>query len=118
MEVWDLKRRDFDLKKRMITFRETKTGKVRSVDLVDEVYELLKNLPKRMDTLQVFPSKKNPQQAFDFRDPFRKALIDAGIEDFHWYDLRHTAASYLKMGGVDDRIIMDIMGWKSWSMLK
>ena len=42
----------------------------------------------------------------------------AGIEDFSWHDLRHKAASYLKMTSVDDRTIMEIMGWKSWSMLK
>ena len=37
----------------------------------------------------------------------------AQISDFSWHDLRHTAASYLKMTGVDDRTIMEIMGWKS-----
>ena len=50
--------------------------------------------------------------------PFHKALKAACITDFHWHDLRHTLASYLKMSGVDDRTIMEIMGWKTAAMFK
>ena len=119
MEVWDLKRADIKLgDKPMVTFRETKNGEVRSVKLVAEAVELFQKLPRRLDTLQVFPGKENPHQNYDFRYPFQKALEMAQISDFSWHDLRHKAASYLKMTGVDDRTIMEIMGWKSWSMLK
>ena len=71
-----------------------------------------------MDTQQIFPGTKNIHQAFDFRAGFEKALSDAGITDFHWHDLRHTSASYMKMNGIDDRTIMEIMGWKTVAMLK
>ena len=95
MEIWDLKRTDLDFKEKMITFRETKTGVIRSVKMVDEAYELLSKYPKRIDTLQIFPGTKNIHQAFDFRAGFEKALSDAGISDFSFHDLRHTCASYL-----------------------
>ena len=42
-----------------------------------------------------------------FRTAFEKALERAGIEDFRFHDMRHTAASYLHMAGVD---IKDIKG--------
>ena len=118
MEVWDLRKSEINYKDHLITFRETKTGVIRSVVMVDEAEELLKGLPKRADTMQVFPSKKNKDKHYDFRYPFHKALKAAGITDFHWHDLRHTSASYLKMSGVDDRTIMEIMGWKTAAMLK
>ena len=123
MEVWDLKRADVHIAKEegersFVTFRETKTGPVRSVTLIKPALEVFEKLPLRLDTLQIFPGVKNPHQPYDFRYPFEKALKMAGIEDFSWHDLRHTCASYLKMRGVDDRTIMEIMGWKSYSMLK
>ena len=34
----------------------------------------------------------------------------AGIADFHQHDLRHTAASYLQMSGVDLRTLAEIFG--------
>ena len=77
MEVWDLKKEDINFNDRKITFRKTKTGVVRSVRMVDEAFELLKELPKRMDTQQIFPGTKNIHQAFDFRAGFEKALSDA-----------------------------------------
>ncbi len=75
MEVWDLKRADIKLgDKPMVTFRETKNGEVRSVKLVAEAVELFQKLPRRLDTLQVFPGKENLHQNYDFRYPFQKAL--------------------------------------------
>ncbi len=34
-------------------------------------------------------------------DAFRKACEAAGVQGFRFRNLRHTAASYLAMGGVD-----------------
>lgn len=34
---------------------------------------------------------------------FGSAVERAGIENFHWHDLRHTLASRLVMAGVDRR---------------
>ena len=70
----------------------------------------------QIDTDLVFPSPKNPQKNFDFRRPFQMALKAAQIEDFRWHDLRHCAASYLVMAGVDMRTVAEILGHKTLQM--
>ena len=52
----------------------------------------------------------------DFRAPFEKALKLSGIKDFVWHDLRHSAASYLVMSGIDMRTVAEILGHKSLQM--
>ena len=46
-----------------------------------------------------------------------KALEDAGIENFRFHDLRHTAASYLAMKGATLVDISDILGHKTMAMV-
>jgi hypothetical protein len=41
---------------------------------------------------------------------FERACSAAGITDFRWHDLRHTAASHLVMAGVDLRTVQDFLG--------
>ena len=45
-----------------------------------------------------------------FRESFEAAVKRAGIENFHMHDLRHTAASYMIMNGIDLRTVADILG--------
>jgi site-specific recombinase XerD len=45
-----------------------------------------------------------------------KYLQRAGIEDFHWHDLRHTFASRLVMAGIDLYKIKELMGHESIEM--
>jgi site-specific recombinase XerD len=47
---------------------------------------------------------------------FEKALKEAGVDGFHWHDLRHTFASRLAMAGVGLRGIQDALGHKSIAM--
>lgn len=51
-----------------------------------------------------------------FRESFEAAVKRSNIEDFHMHDLRHTAASYMIMNGVDLRTVADILGHKTISM--
>jgi site-specific recombinase XerD len=51
--------------------------------------------------------------ARDWRRWFEDAVEEAGVEDFHWHDLRHTFASRLVMAGVDIRTVQSLMGHKS-----
>lgn len=58
----------------------------------------------------VFTYKGNPVGYF-YTEAFKKALKRAGIEDFHWHDLRHCWASWLANAGVPKEIRVRLGGW-------
>ena len=117
-EIWGLSWKCVDLKNGFITFMETKNDEPRSVPLTGHAFELMMEHSKapRIDTDLVFPSRVNPQNHFDFRRPFQMALKASEIKDFRWHDLRHCAASYLVMAGVDMRTVAEILGHKTIQM--
>ena len=48
--------------------------------------------------------------------PFRTAVANSELEDFHFHDLRHTFASNLVMGGIDIMTVKELMGHKDLTM--
>ena len=119
-EIWDLRWSNINLIKGLITFSETKNDEFRSVPLKGHPLKLLleHSRIRREDSDIVFPSKKNPAVSYDFRNPWKKALLVAEVEDFRWHDLRHSCASYLAMNGVQMRTIAEILGHKTLSMVQ
>jgi len=45
-------------------------------------------------------------------------VIEAGIKNFRWHDLRHTFASRLRMKGAPLEDIADLLGHKSLTMTR
>ena len=45
-------------------------------------------------------------------------LKEAKVEDFHFHDLRHTAASYLAMNNATLHEIAEVLGHKTLEMAK
>ena len=117
-EIWGLSWKDVDLKNGFITFEETKNDEPRSVPLTGYALKLIMKRSKvpRIDTDLVFPSRVDRHKHFDFRRPFQMALKASEIKDFRWHDLRHCAASYLVMAGVDMRTVAEILGHKTMQM--
>jgi len=58
---------------------------------------------------QLRPANPSKTDAIGFDD----AVIEAGIKNFHWHDLRHTFASRLRMQGAPLEDIADLLGHKS-----
>jgi integrase len=119
-EIWGLRWSEVNFETGFITFTETKNEEFRSVPLKGHACELLLEhyRIRRKDSDIVFPSKKNPAVSYDFRSPWKKALVVAEVEDFRWHDLRHSCASYLAMNGVPMLTIAEILGHKTLSMVQ
>jgi integrase len=108
-----------DLANRVLMVPRSKSGDARRVPMNDGVLETLRVLPSRLKSPWVFPSAvgETPLDARNFYNRvFVPALERAGIEGFHWHDLRHTFASRLVMAGVDLRTVQELMGHKTQAM--
>lgn len=119
-ELMGLKWQDVNLKDGYLILHETKNEERRRVPLAGHGLELLKahQQSKHFDSELLFPSSINPTKPIDLRKPFENALTAAGIEDFHWHDLRHCTASYLAMNGASLAEIAEVLGHKTLSMVK
>ena len=98
--IWD----NVDLHQGRITLYETKNGEIRVVPLVGKALDLLKEHSNVRDlkTSLLFPGKPKRSEdglmvykPIDLRAPWLTALKKADIDDFHFHDCRHSAASYL-----------------------
>jgi integrase len=117
-EILGLRWSDVDMQRGMLTFHETKNGERRSVPLVSHAAELVRVHAKvrRLDTDLVFPGRGN--RPLEIGKMFSDALDRAQIQDFHFHDLRHTAASYLAMNGATIAEIAEVLGHKTLQMVK
>jgi len=114
-EIRTLKWRDIDIQRGIITLRTTKNGETRRVPLNSTAKEVLLGLSKHPEGPYVFYKKDGT--TFCNRQAFETALRRADIQDFRFHDLRHTAASYLAMAGVDLNTIREILGHKTIDMV-
>jgi integrase len=67
------------------------------------------------DGEQVFCSRDGTPYR-SFRTAFARAVLQAGLADFTFHDLRHTFASRLVMAGVDLPTVKELLGHKDISM--
>ena len=108
------------LDENMLDLTETKTDP-RRVPLNPLAHSHLERLKETRDRKNkyVFLPKNTPAQRTDpgryFRRSFENAVRYAGINKFTMYGLRHCAASYLLINGVDIRYVAEIMGHKNIS---
>jgi integrase len=90
--------------------RHTKAGKRRRIPLSERAREaLLRRWAVRGSSQWVF-CWPTGERWKDIRGAFEKACADAGIENFHIHDLRHTCASWLVMSGAPLAEIRDLLG--------
>ena len=90
---------------------QTKSGHSRSIPMNRIARQQLLSLQTESgDTEYVFVNRKTGQPRTDVKRGFRSACRNAGLEDFRFHDLRHTAATRLGDAGVDTRRIMAILG--------
>jgi integrase len=113
-ELLGLQWANVDLGRRTVRFLDTKNGDSRTVPLAPAGIEVLVQWKSgRLPVGLVFP------ETVDVIDKYwREARRDAGISDFRFHDLRHSAASYLAMSGASLMDIAAILGHKTLAMVK
>ncbi len=90
---------------------QTKSGHSRSIPMNRIAREQLLSLYRETgDTEYAFVNRTTGKPRTDVKTGFRSACKDAGLEDFRFHDLRHTAATRLGDAGVATRSIMAILG--------
>ncbi|MCC6598015.1 MAG: site-specific integrase [Alphaproteobacteria bacterium] len=119
-EVRSIKWEDVLLDEGKIILRKTKNKRHRTIHLAHRALQEIRKRSddKGRDDIYVFPSEKGPDKPIDFRTAWRTVLKNSSIKDFHFHDLRHTAASYLAMNGATPSEIAEVLGHQSLSMVK
>ncbi|MCL7487758.1 MAG: site-specific integrase [Desulfobulbaceae bacterium] len=113
-----------DIDARIIDLTITKTRPrrvpltIKAIEIILEVMpeQCHRNLPVFLPEKVSVTVQRRPN--LFFRRAFDNAVKKAKIEDFHMHDLRHTAASYLLMAGVDLRTLADILGHSTMQMVQ
>jgi integrase len=118
-EIMGLRWKQVDLPNSCLRLSETKNDTSRSIPLASLALSLMTQLSKvrRIDSELVFYGK-DKTQPIDLKKPWETALRKAGIDDFRFHDLRHTAASYLAMDGATTMEIAAVLGHKTLQMVK
>lgn len=118
-EIMTLRYGQVDFNRRVITLTKTKNGETRSIPLVGEAFTLLQERSKLRNLTddRVFPPVMEKGDTRSLRTAWEAALKKAEISDFHWHDLRHTAASYLAMSGVSLVEIAKVLGHRTLQMV-
>jgi integrase len=108
-----------DWKGRMLNIPRTKNEEPVHVPLNDAAVAALRVLRARGDgRRRVFQSAKTGEPLENGRHWFDDAVLEAGIKNFRWHDLRHTFASRLRMKGTALEDIADLLGHKSLTMTR
>jgi integrase len=112
-EILGLRWRDIDLVNKHAMLGRTKNGDARIVTLNKIAITLLNQIrPANAAIGKLFPNVRPDYVT----GAFKRATERAKIEDFHFHDLRHTYASWVKMAGEDVHTVAVLLGHKDLRM--
>jgi integrase len=97
-----------DLSRGVIRLEVTKSGKRREVPMRQAVYDILAAMPE--------PRQGRVWKVKSTRTAWETAVEAAGLDDFHWHDLRHDFASKFVMRGGSLPALQAILGHASLTM--
>jgi integrase len=95
---------------------DTKTQEGRDIPLNGELMAMLQAMPRGLPGVHVF--SYNGQPIKGIKRSFKTACKNAGIENFTFHDLRHTAINNWRLAGHDYFRIMAASGHKTMSVFK
>jgi len=113
-EVLKLKWENVDFEAQEITIVETKDDEDRVVPMNPFLFNLLFTLKSQDGKSEyVFMNPRTGTHYVEIKRGFTSGLKKAGIQDFHFHDLRHTYASRLVRNGVDLNTVKELLGHSS-----
>ena len=103
---------EVNMRQCQVQVRETKNGMPVMVPMtlvaLDAFGELLK--VRNLGSRRVIQKNGRPVSPQTLTRTFKKVVEDAGIEDFHFHDLRHDFGSRLVQAGVPIEVVQPLMG--------
>lgn len=117
-EILNLTWGQLDLKEGFVKLapEDTKTNEGRLVPLAGELIEMFKAMPRGLPMTPVFTYQGHFMA--EMKRSFATACKRAGIEDFTFHDLRHTAVNNWRLQGHDYFRIMAASGHKTINVFK
>ncbi len=115
-ELFNLRIEDLDFNRNVIHVRETKTDHDRMVPMNITARNLLLELAdkaRREGWQYVFTNPNTGKRYVDVKRAFTGALRDAGIQDFHFHDVRHTFGTRAVDEGAPLTGVRDALGHAS-----
>jgi integrase len=107
-EILNFRWHDVDLDNQFFFLKQTKSNKPRKIPMSGFVSDVLRSIKRTGEF--VFVNPKTGKRISDLQTPFKAACRKAGISDLRFHDLRHTAATYMVMGGIDLVTVKEILG--------
>ena len=107
---------DVDLLNRCINLPQTKNGELRTVYLNELAMDVFRSLWPSTETNPMEPVFGLDVTPEEVSMAFLRACKAAGVVDFHFHDLRHTAASWMRQRGVPLDLIQRQLGHKDSRM--
>ena len=111
-EILSLRFLDVDLRNHRIMLPQTKNGEGRIVYLNDMAMMVFDSLPAGNPGDRVFADWIGPKVS----NAFERARDAVKLIDFKFHDLRHTCASWMRMGGADIHTVAQLLGHKDLRM--
>jgi integrase len=119
--LFGLTRTEVNLFSRIITIssEKMKNNDYIGIPMTDRVFDILRALLKTSALSgHVFHDDGAPLYPVKVQRAFRKVVKQAGIDNFHFHDLRHSFASNLRQEGVDLHTISVLLGHRDLRMTK
>lgn len=117
--IWPLRWEDVDLDRLTLTFRDTKNGEARRVPIVGPAVAALRAQFDHDPTQTgwVFKGRSDDAPA-NMDKAWAAARTAAGLVNFRYHDLRHTAGSYLTMNGASLAEVAEVLGHRTLVMAR
>jgi len=113
-EILGLRYLDVDLANRRVLLPQTKNGDGRVVYLNDMAMMVFQSWPTGKPTERVFADWSPGYVSH----AFKRVCVKLEVSDFRFHDLRHTAASWMRMSGVDIHTVATLLGHKDLAASK